>query len=118
MSVCLSVNGREQGCVSPDEPNAKSRRFESRGNNEAQTQEAAHHTPCPLIHPHLVSVFHQITQQVVHVQDPSFNILQVVGLHCDLPMLDAKTPVSKNDTFTLGLHNRLDNQHYGNIFYS
>lgn len=36
---------------------------------------------------HLVSVLHQVSQQVVHVQDAALGVLQVVGLHGGLAVL-------------------------------
>lgn len=69
-----------------------------------------------LLHPHLVSVFHQITQHVIHVQDPSFSILQVVGLHCRFSMLGKrKIPIKRRlgnativNVHTLSLSHRFD----------
>lgn len=36
---------------------------------------------------HLVSVVHQVSQQVVHVQDAALSVLQVVGPHGGRPVL-------------------------------
>lgn len=57
--------------------------------------------------PHLVSVVNEIAQQVVHVQDPSFAVLQVVGLHFTAPMLETNTPVS-TQTFASRQHFKND----------
>lgn len=44
-----------------------------------------HKTPCPFPYP--VLVLHQLIQQVVHVQDTSVGVLQVVDLHTKILIL-------------------------------
>lgn len=51
---------------------------------------------------HLVSVLHQVSQQVVHVQDAALGVLQVVGLHgglAVLPHIHTNTVKERRATF-------------------
>lgn len=61
---------------------------------------------------HLVSVLHQVSQQVVHVQDAALGVLQVVGLHgglAELPHIHVNTVKERRVTIILFIWKRKNN---------